>query len=443
MKNSKEIQEEFNDLNVKFEELLEKDSYTDEEYNALNDPLDILAKELKRVKAQEDRNLVISAVVGTGSSISDLKEKTIMAADVNFAKSILETSDTGKQTGLELEVQSIADSEKEESGITSRECYKSKNILATIPGSFIKYGPYDPRLENGKLDTKATIDVGTEGTDVVQTTILGVTPALSVTNAAMEAGATIMPNQVGDLQIAKGSSLTMAWEGETDPDADATGSFTNFSLSPSRLGGRIPISWQMLKQSAFNQNSFWRGQLAQYIGSTLDAALFHGAVNGPTGIDSETGVTDYSSTFNPGEAVLTWDMIVNLETQVGVANALKGNLAYCYPSKVASQTKTTFKNTGTSSDNIILEPGGKTINGYPTFISNNILDDYSSDNDKAYMFFGNFADLIVAFWGGIDILENPYLLAGTATTVLHSNLYVNGGTLNGESFAFVNNILIT
>ena len=441
MRNSKEIKTELTALYTQMEEQFESPA---EEYKKLEDQADTLEDELKRVeKIEANRVKQASFLSGQPASTSEAKEVSMMAAEVNFAKTAVETKDKGRASGLEHEVQAIADGEKVESEITTRKCYKSDNILFTIPGSFIQYGGYDPRLMDGKLSTKATIDVGTEGTDVVQTTILGVSPALKVDNAALAAGATVMPNQVGDLQIAKGSSLTMAWEGETDAEADATGSFTNFSLAPKRLGGKIPISWQMLKQSQFGQNAFWRTQLQDYIASTLDAALFHGATNGPTGIDGESGVGNYSSTWTPGEAVLKWTAVVGLEGTVGTANGLKGRLAYCYPSKVANQTKTQFRNTGTSADRIILDEGGMTLNSYPYFISNNIEDDYSTDSDKAYMFFGNFADLIVAFWGGVDILEDPYTSAANATTVLHSNLYVNGGTLNGASFAFINNVLIT
>ena len=51
---------------------------------------------------------------------------------------------------------------------------------------------------------------------------------------------------------------------------------------------------------------------------------------------------------------------------------------------------------------MIWEPGN-TVNGYRTEVTNQIV--------TGDVFFGNFADLIVGLWGGLDLTVDPYSLS--------------------------------
>ena len=97
---------------------------------------------------------------------------------------------------------------------------------------------------------------------------------------------------------------------------------------------------------------------------------------------------------------------------------------------------------GITKDNLIIYECANKMNGYPYFISENSMDDDTTDSDYAFLFCGNFDYLIFGFWGGIDLLIDVYTSASTATTKIHSNLYLDIVLLHGESFAVVNNIRI-
>lgn len=59
------------------------------------------------------------------------------------------------------------------------------------------------------------------------------------------------------------------------------------------------------------------------------------------------------------------------------------------------------------------------LNGYRGLITNQVrsdLDKGSATGVCSALFFGNWADLIVGMWGGLDILVDPYT-GGTAGTV--------------------------
>jgi hypothetical protein len=54
------------------------------------------------------------------------------------------------------------------------------------------------------------------------------------------------------------------------------------------------------------------------------------------------------------------------------------------------------------------------------------------------VFFGNWADLLIGFWGGLDVIIDPYTkaLSGTLRVVVHQSCDV--ALRHGSSFAFNN-----
>jgi hypothetical protein len=59
------------------------------------------------------------------------------------------------------------------------------------------------------------------------------------------------------------------------------------------------------------------------------------------------------------------------------------------------------------------------VNGYPSIISNQISD--------GYLFFGDFSQEILGYWGNLDILVNPY--AGDKDGLTRVNIYVDVDTV--------------
>jgi hypothetical protein len=49
--------------------------------------------------------------------------------------------------------------------------------------------------------------------------------------------------------------------------------------------------------------------------------------------------------------------------------------------------------------------------------------------------FGNFADLVIALWGGIEFMINPYSLDTTGLTRINAAVYYDGGVVRPVSFA--------
>ncbi|WP_054694236.1 phage major capsid protein [Desulfosarcina cetonica] len=90
--------------------------------------------------------------------------------------------------------------------------------------------------------------------------------------------------------------------------------------------------------------------------------------------------------------------------------------------------QTTEKASGTGK--FILEDDGSRLAGYKCGVSSQIT---SGD-----IFFGNWSDLIVAFWGGLDILADPYTLglSGGLRLIVHQSCDV--AVRHPVSFAYNN-----
>jgi HK97 family phage major capsid protein len=77
----------------------------------------------------------------------------------------------------------------------------------------------------------------------------------------------------------------------------------------------------------------------------------------------------------------------------------------------------------------VVEPGG-TINGYRAIVSNQVT--------AGDLYFGNFADLLVGMYGGLDILVDPYTSSASGTVRVRALQSVDVAVRHAVSFA-VNN----
>jgi HK97 family phage major capsid protein len=127
----------------------------------------------------------------------------------------------------------------------------------------------------------------------------------------------------------------------------------------------------------------------------IDAGALEGSgtSGNPTGIKNTAGINTVTfAAANP-----TWAETVNMESQVALDNALVGNLSYILRSDDYGSLKTTEKATGTAQ--FVVDRDGR-INNYGVVVSNQPT---SGDH-----YFGNFSDLLVGFFGGLDIVVDPY-----------------------------------
>lgn len=220
-------------------------------------------------------------------------------------------------------------------------------------------------------------------------------------SSVMQAGATTLQGLQGNVVIPKKTAGSAAgWiatEGGAASESEAT--FSSVTMAPKVLGAFSDMTRIMLQQSSLDVENLIRADLAAGIATSIDAGALQGSGSSgqPTGIKNTSGInnpTDFAAA-NP-----TFAEVVAMETAVAEDNALLGNLAYILPASMYGALKTTAKDSG--SGQFVVEPDGN-INGYRAIVSNQVT--------AGDLYFGNFADLLVGFYGGLDITVDTAALA--------------------------------
>ena len=219
-------------------------------------------------------------------------------------------------------------------------------------------------------------------------------------SSVMQAGATMLRGLQGNVVIPKKTAASSAGWIATEGTAASESEFTSGSvtMSPKVIGAFTDATRLLLQQSSLDVENLIRDDLTKSIATAIDLGALAGSGSSgqPTGIANTSGInTTTFAAANP-----TWAEIVAMESAVANDNALTGSLAYiCRPADFGT-LKTTEKATNTAQ--FVVSPDN-TMNGYNVVRSNQVT---SGD-----FYFGNFADLLIGMYGGLDITVDPYALS--------------------------------
>lgn len=240
--------------------------------------------------------------------------------------------------------------------------------------------------------------------------------------ALNSAGVTMLTGLTGDVAIPRQTGAATAyWVGEGGSPTESQQAVDQVTMVPHTAGAFTDYSRKLLKQSSIDVEAFVRNDLAAVLALAIDYAGLHGDdgsdANQPDGLANLSGIG--SVVGGTDGAAPDWADIVALETEVAVDNADVGRLAYLSNAKVRGKLKSTPR-TATYGDLMIWETnGGNTpVNGYPFLVSNQVrsnLTKGSSSGVCSAIFFGNWADMIVGMWGGLDIMVDPYTHSTSGT----------------------------
>tara|TARA_R110000823_G_scaffold314456_2_gene443674 strand:+ start:3054 stop:5312 length:2259 start_codon:yes stop_codon:yes gene_type:complete len=242
-------------------------------------------------------------------------------------------------------------------------------------------------------------------------------------SSVMQAGARMLQGLSGNVAIPKKATGSAAgWiatEGGNASESEPT--FAQVTMTPKTVGAFTEMTRQMMIQGSPDIEALVRDDLTQAMALAIDLGALAGTGSSgqPTGIRSTTGINlqDFVGA-NP-----TFAEVVGMETAVATDNALLGNLAYIMPASMYGALKTTEKAVNTAQ--FVVEPGG-TVNGYRAIVSN------QAAAGDAY--FGNFADLLIGMYGGLDILVDPYTSSASGTVRVRALQSVDVAVRNAVSF---------
>ena len=180
---------------------------------------------------------------------------------------------------------------------------------------------------------------------------------------------------------------------------------------------------------------FVQNDLLMAVMLAVDLAAINGPGSGgaPTGILNTSGIGTVSGGTNG--AAPTWANIVGLEKEVAVDNADVGKLAYLTNPKVRGKLKTT--ETASGSGQFVWPVNGSELNGYTAGVSTQVPSNLTkgTGTDLSAILFGNFTDLLIGQWGGLDIIVDPYTRANEGQIKIVTNSFWDVLLRHPESFA--------
>lgn len=384
----------------------------DKQITSLDSEIEVLERAEKRAAEIVKRQ----AVGAPQDNKSEVKEMNNLSKSYSFAKQIqgLATKkDRFSHEGVEAEMYQEAVREAKESGVSI-----SGNIA--IPSKFIQFGKQ-----------KAALNVGTEGTDVVATDLMGLIPVLNPTPVVSQLGITIMTGLRGNVQWPRHSTdVAFSWETETSNVDESVPAYNNVSITPKRTGMYVDVTSQMMLQSSFVLEQHLRNIITRRYELTVDDAVLNGDGTGnkPTGILYYNGVNVLS--LGSGSANgMTYAALVSMIRDAKAANARNGNTGFvtnAYGEFALSQTP---KQTSGVEGNFAYDFSGRLV-GRPMFVTEVVPSNFSEggQSDLCGIIYGNnWQGAILGNWGGLDILFDPYTqaLAGTKRFVVNAFMDVD------------------
>lgn len=408
----KEVQREL-DQQLNTMRSLQGNEEKEQEFRAAMTAVDTLTEELNQINIDEAAERALA-----NSQLSqDAVEK---ARKFSFAKFFREVASKEGLTGVEAEMANMAKDECERSGIK----LKGTGIPAFV-------------LNNNRAFAGMTAGTKADGGYTIATT-LQYQEALRNKLVLASAGAQYIGGLVGNISIIEGKAITATWEGENDKVDDSKKQFSAKNLAPKRLAVNVPISKQLIAQSSWDVEKMILDDILNAHAEAVEIAAINGSgVGQPKGILNTDGIGAVEIGENGGAA--TFAKMVDLETAISIRNADLGALAYITNSKVRGALKTTLK-----ANNV---PGfiwdKNEVNGYKALASNIIPSNLTkgTGTNLSAAIFGNFNDLLICQWGGLDVIVDPYALKKEGALEITLNVYHDIFTRRVESFAAIKDIV--
>lgn len=287
--------------------------------------------------------------------------------------------------------------------------------------------PYDVLCQPLKRDlTVGTATAGghTVATDLLAGSFIDLLRKRMIINTL---GATVLNGLVGNVAIPRQTGAATAyWVAESGAPTESQQAFDQVTLSPKTVGAFVDFSRKLFLQSSIDVENMVRNDLIQVLGLEIDRVALYGSgsSNQPLGLKNTSGI----NTKDFAAMVPTFAEIVALETEVAADNADIGKLAYLVNARGRGALKTTEK--ASSTGQFIWEPGN-TVNGYRAETSNQVEGNASTTEDY---FFGNWGDLVLGFWSGLDLMVDPYSNSTSGTVRVVALQDVDVAVRHPESF---------
>lgn len=401
------------------------------EYDELRAEFDANKSNLERLTEQNKR---ATAYINTqGINFEGEKgEKKKMQKRHSITKAVAAAAFPNNQrcqlSGLELEMHQEAENEARNFG---------RSIEGVgVPSFFMRKELMEERA--------LTVGTPANGGNTVATDLGAMIPYLQPRLQVEALGATILTGLTSNLDLPKNDGISSAtWEGETDPNAETAPTFSKKSLTPKRLGAYTDFSKQLLLQSNLSIDTLVTRQLERAIRIKLDSSAINGSGAGgePEGILNMTGIGNVAMGTNG--AVPTRAKLIDLISAIAAEDADMGRLAFLTTPGIRGQLQKTATDAGSG---LFVWSNPEELLGYRAAVSTQVpsnLDKGTSSGVCHAILYGNWEEFIMAQWGGLDLVIDPYTKATTSEVRIVANSWWDFAAKHVKSFAAIQDALVS
>ena len=272
--------------------------------------------------------------------------------------------------------------------------------------------------------------------------------ALKAKLVVSQAGARIMTGLKGDVAIPKMSAETsnVAFVSENSAPSEGNATFAQVTMSPKTLAAQVDISRKLMMQSDPSIEQVLREDIIATFARKIDeVAIEGGGSNEPTGVLGGVASGNVITAATNGAAP-TYENVVELIRLVEASNAIlnEGSLRFLGNPKLTSKLRRVLKSSADTSSNFILE-NDNSILGYSYLSSTLVPSDLSqgSGSNLSAMIFGDFSQLMLGVYSGVDVIVDPYTGSAAGTTRLAFFQDLDVALRHGESFSCKKDLITT
>jgi HK97 family phage prohead protease/HK97 family phage major capsid protein len=349
----------------------------------------------KRIKHRADHEAMVARVAYSGTaSTTEKREIERVNGHFSLSRAIMSAANGRSLEGAEAEWAQEAQREMRAQGlqVVGQVAIPTKALYRASADNFTA-GAYG-----------ATAD----GNAFVPVNVGGAIEALRAPSVIELLGTTTLQGMTGNLKFPRVSvKATGTAEGEVDANAASGLEMDELTLSPQRVSAKTTYSKQLLLQGGGAVDLVIAQELQNAMNAFIDTKAFD-TLDGAT-INNQS--TDGSTTLTAAIAVAMESAVLAAGGNLAAARYVMSPTAYKFAKNLAQ----------VSSVSALYDLASNTFNGYPAVATPYLVD---ASEGVGQMLFGNFQQgCILAYFGGIDLLVDPYSAAGNAQIVLHVNRF--------------------
>lgn len=426
MKNSKQLKEEkqakeleYRALQDKYEgktemtkEDKEKRSTLLDEIEGLNDEIEV---QLRSEKLEREIALNEGSKVAGSGIQKENKEDKNLARSFDMAKAIRSIAKNQVLDGAEKEMIQEGINEARDAGI------ESGGLRIVIPTRF--------------ADTEKRTDID-QTTSAIQPVSVGMYTNALRENAvyANVPGINSYTGLTGDMKLPVTAKQTLAWAtAENSSAADGGANFGKGLLNPVRLTGYVDISNRVLAQNGNAAMNAVMSDLGRSEAELINTAMFStsSVTNAPGALAATSGILSFTEEGSYTYGVSVPKDLLSALRIVANDHGLTGNHSYILSTELIKDLLAGVNVAGITPT---ITAGGYnkyTINGMNAFFTTG-ASKIPGTNGAAL--FGDFSRVHFGRWGGLNILVDPYTVAGNDEVRLVVNSNVDWTLVQGAAF---------